>query len=85
MPVVDKRPLDQLKALGDGKPAPENVARLYGRAFTEFDVSALWSRKPSGRPIVTQALTVADALRAERDLPARALAVEIEAACRAAL
>jgi hypothetical protein len=83
--VVDKRPLDELKALGSGKPAPEGVARLYARAFAEFGVRALWSRAPSQRPTVTQALTVADALRAEGDLRARALAVAIEAACRAAL
>ena len=85
MPVLDKRPLDELKALGSGRPAPEPVARLYQRAFAEFGPLALWSRSPSERPTVTQALTIADALRTEGDLRARALAAEIEAACRAAL
>jgi hypothetical protein len=36
-------------------------------------------------PTLTQALTIADALRSESDLRASALAVEIESACRAAL
>ena len=85
MHLKDPRPLDDLKALGSGKPAPEEVARLYRRVFTEHGVRALWSRRPSDRPTLTQALTVADALRAEGDLRARALAVEIEASCRAAL
>ena len=85
MPLKDPRPLDELKALGSGKPAPEEIARLYRRAFVEHGVRALWSRRPSDRPTVTQALTVADALRAEGDLAARALAIEIEASCRAAL
>jgi hypothetical protein len=76
--------LDQLKDLGSGRPAPEEIARLYRRAFAEFGPQALWSRRPSERPTITQALTVADALRNEGDLRARALAVEIEAKCRAA-
>jgi hypothetical protein len=82
---LDKRPLDELKALGSGKTAPVEVAQLYARAFAQFGVRALWSRTPSERPTVTQALSVADALRVEGDLRARALAVEIETACRAAL
>jgi hypothetical protein len=77
--------LEQLKDLGAGRLAPEEIARLYRRAFAEFGASALWSRKPVERPTVTQVLTVADALRTEGDLRARALAIEIEAKCRAAL
>ena len=85
MQILDKRPLDELKALGSGKQAPAEVAQLYARAFAEFGVRALWSRVPSVCPTVTQALTVADALRVEGDLRARALAVQIETACRAAV
>ena len=85
MTVLDNPPLDETKTLGSGKLAPDEVAHLYARAFAEFGVFALWSRKPSSRPTVTQALTVADALRAEGNLRARALAVEVEAARRAAL
>jgi hypothetical protein len=79
------RSLEQLKDLGAGRSASDEIARLYRRAFAEFGTSALWSRKPLERPTVTQVLTVADALRTEGDLRARALAVEIEAKCRAAL
>ena len=85
MQARDTRGLDDLKDLGSGKPAPDEIVPLYHRAFAEFGVRALWSRKPADRPTITQALTVADALRAEGDLRARALAVEIEAKCRAAL
>jgi hypothetical protein len=79
------RSLEQLKDLGSGRPAPDEIACLYHKAFSEFGVSALWSRKPIQTPTITQALAIADALRTEGDLRARALAVEIEAKCRAAL
>ena len=59
--------------------------RLYDKAFSDFGVSALWSRKPIQSPTITQALAIADALRTEGDLRARALAAEIETKCRAAL
>jgi hypothetical protein len=76
---------DDLKDRGAGVPAPEAVAALYRRAFAEFGPQALWSRRPSDRPTITQALVVADSLRLEGNLAARALAERIEAACRAAV
>ena len=83
--MKDTRDLEELKDLGAGKPAPEALARLYHEAFEQFGTLALWSRRPSARPTITQALAIADALRSEGDLRARKLAVEIEAMCRAAL
>jgi hypothetical protein len=77
--------LDELKARGAGKPAPAEIARLYQQAFREFGVAALWSRRPSKAPTITQALVVAESLRREGNLESRALAAEIEKACRAAL
>jgi hypothetical protein len=82
---MDARTLDRLKELGQGQLAPEDVVLLYRRAFREFGALALWSRRPSERPTIAQALTVADCLRNEGNLRSRALAVEIEGACRAAL
>ena len=77
--------IDELKERGAGRPAPLDVVRLYEQAFRDFGVQALWSRRPSEAPTVAQALVVAEGLRREGDLRARALAIEIELACRAAL
>jgi hypothetical protein len=83
--MIDTRDLDQLKDLGAGRPAPEAVARLYHQAFADFGTRALWNWRDMEHPTITQALTVADSLRVEGNLKARALAVAIEQACRAAL
>ncbi len=77
--------LELLKERGAGRPAPEDVARLYRQAFRDFGAQVLWSRRESPAPTIAQALVVADNLRREGDLRSRALAVEIERACRAAL
>jgi hypothetical protein len=79
------RELEQLKESGAGRPAPEAIARLYRQAFREFGAQVLWSRRPSAAPTIAQALVIADALRREGNLRSRALAIEIEQACRAAL
>jgi hypothetical protein len=83
--MIDSSDLDDLKARGAGRPAPEEITRLYHRAFRDFGTRALWSRKPSAEPTIAQALIVADSLRREGNLQSRALAAEIEQACRAAL
>jgi len=83
--TTDTRNVDELKELGAGRPAPDDITRLYHRAFREFGAQALWSRRPSEAPTVAQALVVAESLRREGNLQSRALAVEIEQACRAAL
>jgi hypothetical protein len=83
--MKDTRSLDELKELGAGKPAPPELAELYLRAFREFGAEALWSRKPSARPTLTQALVVAESLRREGSMKSRPLAALIEEACRAAL
>ncbi len=81
----DDRTLDELKACGAGRPAPEEIVRLYHQAFAEFGVQALWSRKASAHPTIAQALVAADGLRREGNMASRALAARIEAACRAAV
>jgi hypothetical protein len=83
--MIDTTDIERLKELGAGRPAPEAVARLYQQAFRELGTQALWSRRPSAAPTIAQALVIADALRCEGNLRSRALAVEIEQACRAAL
>jgi hypothetical protein len=83
--VTGRRNIEELKELGAGRPAPEKIAALYHRAFREFGAQALWNRKPSERPTITQALVIAENLRREGDMKSRPLAVEIEEACRAAL
>jgi hypothetical protein len=83
--VSDGRSLEQLKDLGAGRPAPSEVARLYQEAFRQFGTECLWSRRPSPNPTVAQALAIADGLRREGDLKSRALAAELERACRAAV
>ncbi len=83
--MPDTRTLDELKDLGIGRPASDEVARLYRQAFADFGARALWNWRVLEQPTLTQALAVADFLRSEGNLQARALAVEIEQACRAAL
>jgi hypothetical protein len=83
--MSDSRTIEVLKELGAGVAAPESIADLYRRAFREFGTLALWSRKPSERPTIAQALVVAESLRREGNMRSRPLAAEIEAACRAAL
>ena len=59
--------------------------RLYRQAFVDFGARALWNWRDMEHPTITQALAIADSLKAEGNLKARALAVAIEQACRAAL
>ncbi len=58
---------------------------LYKRAFAEYRAHALWYMRALDHPSVEDALTVARALRANGDLPARRLAEQIEQACHAAV
>jgi hypothetical protein len=83
--TVDTRDLRQLKELGAGRTAPREITHLYHQAFRDFGAQALWSRRPSEIPTIAQALVVAENLRREGNLQCRALAGEIERACRAAL
>jgi hypothetical protein len=83
--MIDRGNIDQLKELGAGRPAPDEIARLYHQAFRDFGIQALWSRQPSATPTIAQALVIGESLRREGNLRARALAAEIEQACRAAL
>jgi hypothetical protein len=83
--MVDTRDLEQLKDLGAGRPAPEEVVRLYRQAFAEFGTRALWNWRRLEQPTITQALAIAHSLKVEGNLNARALAIAIEQACRAAL
>jgi hypothetical protein len=83
--TVDIRNLEQLKELGAGRRAPLEIARLYAQAFREYGAQALWARRASAMPTIAQALVVAENLRREGNLQSRALAGEIERACRAAL
>jgi hypothetical protein len=81
----DRRTVDELKDFGAGKPAPIDVARFYHQAFAEFGTRALWNWRELDPPSITQVLAVADALRSEGNRAARALAIQIEQACRTAL
>jgi hypothetical protein len=83
--MADTRDIEQLKDLGSGRPAPEEVVRLYRQAFAEFGTRALWNWRRMEQPTITQALAIAHSLKVEGNLKARALAIAIEQACRAAL
>jgi hypothetical protein len=82
---MDVSEREELKQRGAGRPAPEGVAALYRQAFKEFGAQALWSRMPSKRPTIAQALVVAESLRREGNMKSRPLAAQIEEACRASL
>jgi hypothetical protein len=64
---------------------PEDLARLYRRAFAEYGARALWNKRELETPTPADALVVARALRMEGNREARQLAEQIERACRAAL
>ncbi len=83
--MIDLRDLDDLKALGAGRPAPSEIARLYHQAFRDFGGQALWSSRPTSNPTIGEALAITRSLRVEGDRNARRLAERIEEACRAAL
>jgi hypothetical protein len=83
--MADTRDLEQLKDLGAGRPAPEEVVRLYRQAFAEFGTRALWNWRCMEQPTITQALAISHSLKVEGDVKARALAIAIEQACRAAV
>jgi hypothetical protein len=83
--MADTRTLEQLRDLGAGRPAPEEVVRLYQQAFADYGTRALWNWRRMEQPTITQALAIAASLKVEGDLEARALAIAIEQACRAAL
>jgi hypothetical protein len=83
--MPDKRGLEELKELGAGRPAPQGVVALYRQAFVEYGAQALWSRRPSQHPTISQALAIAESLRREGDMKSRQLVARIEEACRAAL
>jgi hypothetical protein len=81
----DRRTVDELKSSGSGLPAPHDVVRLYHEAFADYGTRALWNWRAMEQPTIAQALAIAESLRVEGNLKARALAVQIEQACRAAL
>ncbi len=83
--MAEESTLKELMGLGACRPAPEAVAALYGQSFREFGARALWSRRPSERPTIAQALVVAESLRRDGDMTTRPLAARIEEACRSAL
>ena len=64
---------------------PEDFARLYRRAFTQYGTRALWNKRELETPTPADALVIARALRVEGNRAARRLAEQIERACRAAL
>jgi len=61
----------------------EELAALYRRAFAEYKSQALWNLRSLEDPAAEDALVVARRLRLDGDMPARALAEEIERACGA--
>lgn len=83
--TTDDRSFETLKELGSGRDAPNEVVSLYHQAFQKFGCQSLWSRQPSQRPTIAQALVVSDCLRREGNQTTRAFAVLLEDACRAAL
>jgi hypothetical protein len=60
------------------------ILSLYRRAFADYGTQALWNLRAFESPTPEDALVVARALRIEGDMPARALAEQIEQVCRAA-
>jgi len=83
--MSDRRSIDDLKKLGANRPAPEDIVRLYRKAFSEFGSKALWSSRELPQPSFAAALAITESLRVEGNLAARNIAERIESLCRAAL
>ena len=64
---------------------PEDFIALYGRAFRDYRIRALWNKRQLHAPTPEDALVVARALRVEGDREARQLAERLERACGAAV
>jgi len=73
------------EAMNDPTKEPEDLVKLYHRAFEEFGASALWSSKPVPDPTPADALAITRSLRVEGNLEARRLAEQIERFCHAPL
>lgn len=76
--------VEELKELGAGRAASEDVAALH-LAFRDFGAPSLWSRTPGAHPTFAQALVISESLRRDGNMKTRPRAVQIEGACRAAL
>ncbi len=83
--MAERLTLEEIKALGAGRAAPGAVVDLYRRAFRDFGVRSLWSRRPSEHPTIAHALVGAEGLRRDGDMTTWSLAAQIEEACRTAL
>ena len=67
-----------------GNAQSDEMVALYRRAFAEYGVQALWNLRSFEEPTPEDALVIARRLRLDGDMPARALAEEIERVCCAA-
>jgi hypothetical protein len=67
-----------------GEPLPpDDIVRLYRRAFDEYGSLALWNMRPVEQPTPEDALAITTALRTHGRMDGRRLAERIEALCRA--
>jgi len=62
---------------------PEDLARLYRRAFDEYGARALWNMRPVRNPTPADAMAITVALRTHGRMDGRRLAERIEELCRA--
>ena len=62
---------------------PDDIAKLYRRAFAEYGVEALWNMRPAADPSPADALAITKALRTHGGMEGRRLAERIERVCRA--
>jgi len=65
------------------RPATEDFASLYHRAFSEFGAKALWNMRQIKEPTPADALAITKALRTHGGMDGRRLAERIEELCRA--
>ncbi|HTW73082.1 MAG TPA: hypothetical protein VME47_24610 [Acetobacteraceae bacterium] len=77
--------IDDLKQIGAGKPAPENLRTLYREAFRDYGIRALRSNRPVAEPTIADVLAITESLRVEGGVAGRRLAEQMVTACRAAL
>lgn len=67
----------------DATTEPDNVDKLYRRAFAEYGTQALWNMRPIEDPTPADALVITKALRTHGGMEGRRLAEQIESICRA--
>ena len=63
--------VEELKARGAARPAPEDLRALYRDTFSRYGLRALWSSRPVENPTIADLLAITESLRVEGGVAGR--------------